>query len=139
MKYNQFPGIYAAVARKNYDGSMAGADNGEYLTLAEALKANTLGSAFVYGRDHELGSLEPGKLADIIVLDRNLFSAPKDEIKDAKVLLTVMDGNVYTDVRTACLDNWALLLYHMIVRRRSPIMGNQISDWSGNNGENKDH
>ena len=47
-----------------------------------------------YGRDHELGSLEPGKLADIIVLDRNLFSAPKDEIKDAKVLLTVMDGNV---------------------------------------------
>ncbi len=94
VKYNQFPGIYAAVARKNYDGSMAGADNGEYLTLAEALKANTLGSAFVYGRDHELGSLEPGKLADIIVLDRNLFSAPKDEIKDAKVLLTVMDGNV---------------------------------------------
>lgn len=92
--YNQFPGIYATVARKNYDGSMAGVDNGEYLTLEEALKANTIGSAFVYGRAHELGTLEKGKLADIIVTDRNLFDVPVDEIKDTKILLTIMDGNV---------------------------------------------
>ena len=92
--YNQFPGIHAAVARKNYDGSQAGADNGEYLTVAEALRANTLGSAQAYAREHELGSLEPGKLADIIVTDRNLFTVPKDDIKDTKVLLTIMDGNV---------------------------------------------
>lgn len=92
--YNQFPGIHATVARKNYDGSPAGVENGEYLTIAEALKANTLGSAYVYGRDHELGSLEPGKLADVIVMDRNLFDVPVDDIKDTKILLTVMDGNV---------------------------------------------
>ena len=92
--YNQFIGIHAAVARKNYDGSPAGVENGEYLTVAEALRANTLGSAYVYGRDHELGSLEAGKLADIIVIDRDLFSVPIDDIKDAEVLLTVMDGNV---------------------------------------------
>lgn len=94
VHYNQFPGIYAAVARKNYDGTIAGADNGEKLTLAEALTANTLGSAIVYGREHELGTLEAGKLADIIVLDRNLFEAAEEEIKDTKVILTIMDGNI---------------------------------------------
>ena len=92
--YNQFKGIYAAVARKNYDGTTAGVDNGEKLTLPEALRANTIGSAIVYGRDDEIGTLEAGKLADVIVLDRNLFTADVEEIKDAEVALTVMDGNV---------------------------------------------
>lgn len=94
VKYNQFPGIYAAITRKNYDGSQAGADNGENITLREALIANTMGSAKVYSREHELGSLETGKLADVIVIDRNLFDIPADEIKDAKVILTVMDGKI---------------------------------------------
>lgn len=94
VNYNQFPGIYAAVVRKNYDGTIAGADNGEKLTLAEALSVNTLGSAKVYGRQNELGSLEEGKLADVIVLDRNLFERPEEEIKDAGVVLTISDGNV---------------------------------------------
>ena len=92
--YNQFKGIYAAVARKNYDGTIAGVDNGEKLTLPEALRAHTIGSAIVYGRDDEIGTLEAGKLADVIVLDRNLFTADVEEIKDAEVVLTVMDGNV---------------------------------------------
>ena len=92
--YNQFKGIYAAVARKNYDGTTAGVDNGENLTLPEALRDNTIGSAIVYGRDDEIGTLEAGKLADVIVLDRNLFTADVEEIKDAEVVLTVMDGNV---------------------------------------------
>ena len=94
VNYNQFPGIHAAVARKNYDGSQAGIDNGEHITLKEALLANTLGSAKVYGRDHELGTLETGKLADMIVVDRNLFEIPHDDILNAKVDITVMDGNV---------------------------------------------
>ncbi|MDY5976554.1 MAG: amidohydrolase family protein, partial [Anaerovoracaceae bacterium] len=55
---------------------------------------NTIGSAIVYGRDDEIGTLEAGKLADVIVLDRNLFTADVEEIKDAEVALTVMDGNV---------------------------------------------
>ena len=94
MFYNQFPGIYAGVARRNYDGSIAGADNGEKLTLAEAIRANTLGSAKVYGRADELGTLEAGKLADVIVLDRNIFERPEEEIKDAKVVLTMVDGEI---------------------------------------------
>ena len=41
-----------------------------------------------------MGTLEEGKLADIVVIDRNLFEATPDEIFNAKVDLTVMDGNV---------------------------------------------
>ncbi|MGN0704523.1 MAG: amidohydrolase family protein [Lentihominibacter sp.] len=48
----------------------------------------------VYGREDEIGTLEAGKLADVIVLDRNLFAVDVEEIKDAQVALTVMDGNV---------------------------------------------
>lgn len=92
--YNQFPGIYASIARKNYDGTIAGVDNGEVMTLPQALKANTICAAYVYGRDDELGTLEAGKLADIIVLDRNLFDVPVDDINDTKVILTMMDGNI---------------------------------------------
>lgn len=94
VPFNQFVGIHAAVSRKNYDGSVAGVVNGENITVAQALRCNTLHSAKVYGRDHELGTLEAGKLADIIVIDRNLFTVPVDDINDAEVILTVMDGNV---------------------------------------------
>ena len=91
---NQFPGIYAAVERKNYDGSQAGLPDVEKVSIDEALIANTLGSAKAYMRDYEIGSLDPGKLADLIVLDRNLFTVPKEEIKETKVVLTIMDGKI---------------------------------------------
>ena len=94
VPFNQFVGIHAAISRKNYDGSVAGVVNGENITVAQALRCNTINSAKVYGRDHELGTLETGKLADVIVLDRNLFDVPVDDINDAKVILTVMDGKV---------------------------------------------
>lgn len=94
VRYNQFVGIWASVTRKNYDGTPAGVKNGQNITVAEALTANTLGSAKVYSRENELGTLEPGKLADVIVIDRNLFTVPEDDIRDAKILLTVMDGNI---------------------------------------------
>ncbi len=64
------------------------------ITLAEALIANTLGSATVYNREHELGTLEAGKLADIIVIDRNLFEVDSSQIKDARIVFTMMDGKV---------------------------------------------
>ncbi|MGI6736290.1 MAG: amidohydrolase [Anaerovoracaceae bacterium] len=94
VPYNQFPGIWAAVLRRNYDGTPAGVSNGENLTVAEALRANTLGSARVYGREKELGTLEEGKLADIVVLDRNLFAINADEIRSTKVDLTMMNGRI---------------------------------------------
>ena len=94
VPYDPFPNIYSALARKNFDGTNARAENGEYITVAEALSAYTLGSAMAYGRENELGTLEKGKLADVAVIDRDLFTAAPEEIKNASVILTVMDGKV---------------------------------------------
>ena len=66
----------------------------ERLTLAEALRAYTAGSAYGSFRDHELGTLEAGKLADLIVLDRNLFAGPAEEILQTQVWMTMVDGRI---------------------------------------------
>lgn len=51
-------------------------------------------SAYGTFREDELGTLEEGKLADIVVLDRNFFEVPVEEIMDTKVLLTMVDGKI---------------------------------------------
>ena len=64
----------------------------ERLDLPTALAAFTMGSAYVNHLDHETGSIEPGKLADLTVLDRNLFAHPVGEISEAKVVQTFVEG-----------------------------------------------
>jgi predicted amidohydrolase YtcJ len=64
----------------------------ERLDLAVAMRAFTMGSAFVNNLDGETGSIEVGKAADLVVLDRNLFDADNDELDRARVLLTLIDG-----------------------------------------------
>jgi hypothetical protein len=87
--------IYRAVTRLHNDGEPAGGwIPAERITLAEALRAYTLGSAYGNFREHELGTLEAGKLADLIVLDRNLFAVDAEEIRQTKVCLTMMDGSI---------------------------------------------
>jgi len=69
------------------------------LTLAELLKAWSYGGQYNLGMDHILGTLEAGKQADIAVFDRNLFETPLEEIRNSKVCLTIVDGNiVYQDL-----------------------------------------
>lgn len=87
--------IYRAVTRISSDGRPWHAY--EEISLAEALKSYTKSPAYGTFREHELGTLEVGKLADITVLDRNLFEVPPEEILEAKVKLTVSDGNVVYD------------------------------------------
>ena len=64
----------------------------EAVDLETALRAFTMGSAFVNHLDDVTGSIEPGKLADLAVLDRNLFEHPTSEIYAARVLLTLVEG-----------------------------------------------
>ena len=64
----------------------------ERLDLPTALAAFTMGSAYVNHLDHETGSIEPGKLADLTVLDRNLFAYPVGDISEAKVVQTFVEG-----------------------------------------------
>jgi predicted amidohydrolase YtcJ len=64
----------------------------ERLDLPTAIAAFTIGSAYVNHLDDATGSIEVGKLADLAVVDRNLFEHPASEIHAARVLLTLVEG-----------------------------------------------
>ncbi|UTT63280.1 amidohydrolase [Microcella humidisoli] len=64
----------------------------ERITLDEALRANTIDAAFQLRLDDTVGTIEVGKRADLIVLDKNLFDLPPAQISSARVVLTLMDG-----------------------------------------------
>ncbi len=66
----------------------------ERVDLPTILAAYTIGGAYANFEEHDSGSLEPGKLADLIVLDRNLFEIPAREISEAGVLTTLFEGRV---------------------------------------------
>lgn len=96
---NPFPQIETAITRTNADGEGETFMPHETIDLATALAAFTINSAFVNGIEKETGSIEVGKLADLIVLDRNLFGIPAKEISDTKVLLTLLGGQpVYGEI-----------------------------------------
>ena len=67
------------------------------LTLAESIRAFTLGSAYVNHLDRETGSIEVGKAADLAVIDQDLFAPDAGPIGDARVLLTTVAGSVVYD------------------------------------------
>jgi predicted amidohydrolase YtcJ len=70
----------------------------ERIDLRDAIAAFTINAAYVNFHDDRTGSIEPGKLADLIVLDRNLFAIDVNQISEAKVLLTLLGGKpVYGD------------------------------------------
>ena len=68
------------------------------LTVAEAVHANTLGAAHQIRLDDKVGSLEVGKLADLIVLDENILTAEPHDIHRAKVTMTMMNGQIRHEV-----------------------------------------
>jgi predicted amidohydrolase YtcJ len=92
---NPFHGLYAAVTRQGRDGEP---DGGWYadqaLTRTEALHSFTLAAAFAANQEDRLGSLEAGKWADFIVIDRDYFDVPVAEIDDIKVLQTWVAGDL---------------------------------------------
>ena len=66
----------------------------ERITLDQALKASTLDSAYVLDLEKQVGSLEVGKQADIVVLEKDLYKIPPTDISTTKVKLTMMNGNI---------------------------------------------
>lgn len=89
-------GIDAAVNRRTLDGKHPeGWYPAQRITVAEAIDAYTLGSAYAAFRERDLGSLEPGKLADLVVLSRDILAdGERDHIAETEVLLTVVGGRV---------------------------------------------
>lgn len=87
--------IYAAVTRKTLRGTPEGGWFPEQrVSVAEAIKAYTFNNAFAAFEDDIRGSLEPGKLADITVFDRNLLEIPEDDILNVEVEYTIVDGKI---------------------------------------------
>ena len=92
---NPLLGVYAAVTRATLDGKHPeGWFPEQRLTLEEALRAYTQGSAYAAFEEKEKGTIVPGKLADLVVLSDDLFSIPPEKIKDARAVLTVVGGKI---------------------------------------------
>ena len=88
-------GIHAAVTRATLDGKHPeGWVPRQKITLEEALRAYTAGSAHAAGDEALLGTLAAGKLADLVVLDRDLFAVPAAEIRAARVVMTIVGGRI---------------------------------------------
>ncbi len=88
-------GIYAAVTRRTLDGEHPqGWFPQEKIALEEAIKGYTLnGAGAEFAEDHK-GTISPGKLADLVVLDRNLFEIPAEEINQVRVKMTISGGRI---------------------------------------------
>jgi predicted amidohydrolase YtcJ len=88
-------GIHAAVTRQRRDGTPAGGWYPEQrISVADAVRGYTTVPAAFYGQTQNMGTLTPGKWADLIVLDRDIFEVDPMEIADARVELTVFDGRI---------------------------------------------
>jgi predicted amidohydrolase YtcJ len=86
-----FRGLYAAVTRRSEDGKQEYFPDGR-LTIEQAIAAYTIGSAYAEFAKREKGLLQPGMLADFVVLDRDITKAPPEEILKTQVLRTVVGG-----------------------------------------------
>lgn len=91
-------GIYAAVTRQTLDGANPdGWIPEEKISAEQALLAYTKNAAFASFEEHRKGTLEPGKLADFVVINKNLLKVNPTEIKDLKILQTYLGGKKVFD------------------------------------------
>jgi predicted amidohydrolase YtcJ len=96
--YNPFFGIWMAVTRRTTDGAVLVPE--QTVTREQALRMWTINGAYLSFEENVKGSIEPGKLADLVVISKDILQCPIDEIRDIEALLTVVDGRVvYRDAR----------------------------------------
>lgn len=97
-RLDEWYNLQIAMTRRAWDaeGNPAGPrlDNDRNLTLTEVLRSATIDAAYMIARDEEIGSLEPGKLADLIVLKDDIFSNPPETLFKTRVMCTVVGGKV---------------------------------------------
>ena len=90
---NPFHGIHAAVTRQNHDNQPAkGWIPEQAMSVAQALTSFTIDAAWAAHQDDVIGSLEPGKWADFILIDRDVFTVPGEQLWQTKVLQTWVAG-----------------------------------------------
>jgi predicted amidohydrolase YtcJ len=97
---NPLEGLFAAVTRETLDGKHPGGWVPEQkITLQEAIEAYTLGSAYAEFQEHEKGTLAPGKLADLVILDGDIFHTDPHTWRDIPVDLTMVGGKIVYERR----------------------------------------
>jgi predicted amidohydrolase YtcJ len=90
---NPFYGLYAAITRKDHEGLPPGGWYSEHkMSRIEALRSFTLDAAYAAFQEDVIGTLEPGKWADFIIIDRDYFNVPAKEIREINVLETWLAG-----------------------------------------------
>ena len=90
--FNPFFGMWMAITRKTTDGATLGAE--QTITREQALRMWTLNGAWLSFEEKSKGSIEPGKLADMVVISKDFLHCPVDEIKDTNALMTIVGGRV---------------------------------------------
>jgi predicted amidohydrolase YtcJ len=88
--------IYGIVTRKGYTGEVIGPD--QAISVKEALRLYTINGAYASFEETVKGSIETGKLADMVVLDRDMLTIPADEIREVKVETTIVGGEIVYDM-----------------------------------------
>jgi predicted amidohydrolase YtcJ len=90
--YNPFFGMWMAITRRTSDGGILGPE--QAITREEALRMWTWNGAYLSFEESSKGSIEPGKLADLVVVSKDFLLCPVDEIKDMEALATIVGGKV---------------------------------------------
>ena len=95
--YSPFVQIYTAVTRKSCSGQVVGPE--ESINVMDALRIYTWNGAYLSKEENVKGSIEPGKLADMVIIDRDILECSVEDIKETRVLATIVDGNiVYSNI-----------------------------------------
>ncbi len=102
MSLDPLLGVYTAVTRRRANGYPPGGWRPEErITVREAVRAYTLDAAYASGEERIKGSIEGGKLADFVVLSRNIFEVSAEHILGTRVEMTVFDGKIVYDAVTS--------------------------------------
>jgi len=100
LDYQPLLGIYYAVTRKNKSGTAGPLNPDQAFTVKEALLAYTVGSAYAEFTEKDKGTLQVGKLADFVVLNKSPFEVKPEKIKDIEVRYTFVGGKqVYPETK----------------------------------------
>jgi predicted amidohydrolase YtcJ len=99
MDANPLRMLQVLVTRKNPYERNADQPLGDIIGLGDAIRVMTLGGAHSMRKQRELGSIEKGKSADMVVLDRNLFAIDRNSIIDTRVVYTIFAGKIVYDAK----------------------------------------
>jgi hypothetical protein len=90
--YNPFLGMWVAVTRRMADGNTLHPE--QRISRADALRMYTIWAAHMQFAEDTRGSIEKGKLADLVVIDRDYLQCPEDEIRRIEPLMVISNGRV---------------------------------------------